>query len=140
MTGPVKKLGNYHKIVDDGPKQDYHNISSKKSGRCSVSANGSQYEVLSPWAEVDPIPLKGITPRLSDLKGKNIGLLINGKRASRPILSVVERKLKERYPTAIFSYFHPGSGAEAEDVEKREKLTLATWVKTVDAVVLAVGD
>jgi ABC-type lipopolysaccharide export system ATPase subunit len=105
-----------------------------------VSTNGGQYEVLSPWAEVDPIPLKGITPRLSDLKGKNIGLLINGKRASRPILSVVERKLKERYPTATFSYFHPGSSAEAEDVEKREKVTLATWVKTVDAVVLAVGD
>jgi ABC-type lipopolysaccharide export system ATPase subunit len=105
-----------------------------------VSTNGNQYEVLSPWAEVDPIPLKGITPRLSDLKGKNIGLLINGKRASRPILAVVERKFKEKYPTTTFSYFHPGSSAEAEEVEKREKVTLATWAKTVDAVVLAVGD
>jgi ABC-type lipopolysaccharide export system ATPase subunit len=105
-----------------------------------MNTNGSQYEVLSPWAEVDPIPLKGITPRLSDLKGKNIGLFINGKRASRPILAVVERKLKERYPAATFSYFHPGSSAEAEEVEKREKVTLATWVKTVEAVVLAVGD
>jgi ABC-type lipopolysaccharide export system ATPase subunit len=68
-----------------------------------VSKMEGQYEVLSPWAEVDPIPLKGLTPRLPELNGKNIGLLINGKRASRPILSVVERKFKERYPTATFS-------------------------------------
>ncbi len=101
---------------------------------------GSQYEVLSPWAEVDPIPLKGITPRLADLNGKKIGLLINGKRASRPILGVVERNLKARYPSLNISYFHPGGGAEAEDVEKREKTSLESWVKGVDAIVLAVGD
>ncbi len=105
-----------------------------------MGTNNGQYEVLSPWAEVDPIPLKGISPRLSDLNGKKIGLLINGKRASRPILSVVERELKKRYSTLIISYFHPGGGAEAEDVEKREKSSLANWVKGVDAVVLAVGD
>jgi hypothetical protein len=52
---------------------------------------------------------------------------------------VVERKLKERYPTLKVSYFHP-PGAEAEDVEKREKRSLESWVKGVDAVVLAVGD
>ncbi len=101
---------------------------------------GEQYEVLSPWAEVDPITLKGISPRLSDLNGKKIGLLINGKRASRPILSVVERELKNKYPALAISYFNPGGGAEAEDVEKREKTNLENWVKGVDAVVLAVGD
>ena len=100
----------------------------------------SQYEVLSPWADVDPIPLKGITPRLSDLNNKNIGLFVNDKKAARPIQNVVERKLKERYPTLTFSYFHPGRGAEAEDVEKGEKVTLEQWVKSVDAVILAVGD
>ncbi len=101
---------------------------------------GEQYEVLSPWAEVDPITLKGISPRLSDLNGKKLGLLINGKRASRPILSVVERELKNKYPALTISYFNPGGGAEAEDVEKREKTNLENWVKGVDAVVLAVGD
>ena len=33
-----------------------------------------QYEVLNPWAEVDPIPLKGIAPRVADLTGKTMGL------------------------------------------------------------------
>jgi hypothetical protein len=84
--------------------------------------------------------LKGIAPRLPDLNEKTIGLLVNGKRASRPIQSVVERKLKERYPALRVSYFHPGPGAEAEDVEKREKTSLESWVKEVDAVILAVGD
>jgi hypothetical protein len=105
-----------------------------------MNTKNSLCEVLSPWAEADPVTLKGISPRLSDLNGKNIGLFINGKRASRPTQSVVERKLKERYPTLNISYFHPGTGAEAEDVEKREKVSLEKWVKGADAVILAVGD
>lgn len=32
------------------------------------------YEVLSPWADVDPIPLKGNSPWVTDLKSKTIGL------------------------------------------------------------------
>jgi hypothetical protein len=84
--------------------------------------------------------LKGISQRLPDLSGKTIGLLINGKRASRPILEVVEKRLQERYPSLNFSYFHPGGGAEAEDVEKREKTNLESWARKMDAVVLAVGD
>jgi hypothetical protein len=105
-----------------------------------LSTNNIQYEVLSPWAEVDPIPLKGISPRLPDLNSKTIGLFINGKRAARPVQSVVERELKKRYPALNISYFHPGYGAEAEDVEKQEKTSLEKWVQGVDAVVLAVGD
>jgi hypothetical protein len=101
---------------------------------------GEQYEVLSPWAEVEPVALKGISPRLPDLNGRKIGLLINGKRASRPILGVVEKNLKARYPSLNISYFYPGGGAEAEDVEKREKTSLESWAKGVDGVVLAVGD
>ena len=105
-----------------------------------MSTNSSLYEVLSPWAEVDPVLLKGISPRLSDLNDKTIGLFINGKRASRPIQSVVERELKKRFPAITISYFYPGYGAEAEDVEKHEKTSMQKWVQGVDAVILAVGD
>ena len=55
-----------------------------------------QYEVLSPWAEVDPVQLRGISPRVTDLGGKTIGLFINHKGAAPPIQAVVEAKLKER--------------------------------------------
>jgi hypothetical protein len=103
-------------------------------------ATNSQYEVLSPWAEAEPVPSRGITPRLTSLEGKKIGLLANAKRASRPILSVVERRLKERLPaTQISWYFTQYAVGPAEiDTENREKFE--DWLKGIDAVVAAVGD
>lgn len=97
-----------------------------------------QFEVLSPWAEVDSIPLRGISPRVTDLAGKTIGLFFNNKRAARPIQDVVEAKLKKRFPTLEFSRFmrFPNvSVAETEDKAKFEE-----WVNGVDAVIFSVGD
>jgi hypothetical protein len=98
-----------------------------------------QYEVLSPWAEVDPIPLRGISPRLDSLSGKKIGLFANFKRAARPIQAEVERRLKERFPdieTSLFDSSLPNV-TETETVNK-EKFT--AWAKEMDAVIAAVGD
>jgi hypothetical protein len=98
-----------------------------------------QYEVLSPWAEVDPIPLRGISPRVDTLEGKKIGLFANFKRAARPIQSYVEKKLKERFPgseTSLFDSRLPNV-TETETVNK-EKFT--AWAKEMDAVIAAVGD
>ena len=33
-----------------------------------------EYEVLSPWSEVDTSVLTGLTPRLDTLEGKTIGM------------------------------------------------------------------
>ena len=106
------------------------------------SKTSNQYEVLSPWAEADPIPLKGLSPRLNDLSGKRIGLYYNFKRAGRPILTVVEAKLKERFPSCE-TIWHanplpPGKGVT--DLEGEDKAKFEEWVKGVDAVVAAVGD
>ena len=68
----------------------------------SNSKDGASYEVLSPWAEADPIPLKGLSPRLDKLDGKKIGLLCNNKRAAPLILDVTEKLIKEKFPTAIY--------------------------------------
>ncbi|KPL14089.1 MAG: hypothetical protein AMS26_12005 [Bacteroides sp. SM23_62] len=98
-----------------------------------------QYEVLSPWAEVDAIPLRGISPRLDSLSGKKIGLFANFKRAARPIQAEVERRLKERFPdieTSLFDSRLPNV-TETETVNK-EKFT--AWAKEMDAVIAAVGD
>ena len=52
-----------------------------------------QYEVMNPWAEVDPVPLRGIASRVADLKDKTVGLFaLTYKGASRPALAVVEEK------------------------------------------------
>lgn len=104
-------------------------------------ANG-QYEVLSPWADADPIPLEGLSPRLTDLARKKIGLYHNAKLAARPILTVVGEKLKERYPTCEIKWH--GSlqppWKVISDFEGEDKVKFDEWVKEVDAVVTAVGD
>ena len=98
----------------------------------------SKYEVLSPWADADPRPLRGISTRIEDLEGKKIGLFHNSKRAAQPILATVEEKLKERFPSLEFSRFvlMPNAGVD----ETEEKGRFDDWIKEVDAVVLSYGD
>jgi hypothetical protein len=102
----------------------------------------SQFEVLSPWAEADPVPLKGIAPRPTDLAGKKIGLFATAKRASRPTLTVVERKLKERFPTCETSWYvvEERSPYHILQVETKNKTRFEDWIKGLDAVVLSHAD
>jgi hypothetical protein len=100
---------------------------------------GSIYETLSPWAEADPIPLKGLSARLTDLSGKKMGLLINNKRAAEPILTVAARRLKEKFPTIEFSWFKAESFSVSEFEAERRK-EFEDWIQSVDAVIAAVGD
>lgn len=97
------------------------------------------YEVLSPWAEADPIPLQGLSPRLDKLDGKKIGLLCNSKRASPIILDVTEKLLKQRFPDAAISRFFARSFS-VSSLEKDREGELNDWIKGVDAVIAAVGD
>ena len=104
-----------------------------------AKASGAQYEVLSPWAEVDPIPLRGISPRLDTLAGKKIGLFANFKRAARPIAASVERNLKALYPdieTVLFDSRDPN----VTETETKNRDKFIAWAKGVDAVVAVVGD
>jgi hypothetical protein len=99
-----------------------------------MNSNDGQgmYEVLSPWAEANPVRPKGLTaPRLDSLEGKKIGLYRNNKKAAQPILTILEQKLKEKFPTSQFSWYnlHQTNIPEFDD-----------WLKGVDAVVAAVGD
>ena len=97
-----------------------------------------QYEVLNPWAEVDPVPVRGIMPRVTDLKGKTIGLYSTHKIASRPIVNAVGERLKERFPTLKFSSFEYYLGRDVTESPEKDKFE--EWVKGVDTVVAAVGD
>ena len=105
----------------------------------SADKASTSYEVLSPWAEADPIPLKGLAPRVTDLAGRKIGLLCNNKRAAPLILNAAERILKERFPTSETSWFRARSfsvsSLEPDNVAKFEE-----WINGVDVVVAAVGD
>jgi hypothetical protein len=105
----------------------------------AVQANEPVSEALSPWADVDPIPVRGISARIDSLSGKKIGLFANFKRAAKPVINEVEKRLKEKYPdveTILFDSTLPNV-TETETVNK-EKFT--AWAKGVDAVIAAVGD
>jgi len=107
----------------------------------NTKKTNGQYEVLSPWAEADPIPLKELAaPRPADLSGNKIGLLSNAKRAARPISSVVETKLKEKFPTAEFSQYFTLNAVGPPEIETENKAKFEEWIKGVDTVVAAVGD
>ncbi len=97
------------------------------------------FEVLSPWAEADPIPLRGLAPRLSDLKGKRIGLLRNNKRSAEPILHAAARRLKEKYPDIEISWFR-GHTFSVSEQEKNRLAEFEDWIKGVDAVIGATAD
>ena len=103
-----------------------------------------QYEVLSPWAEADPVPLKGITPRLNDLSGRRIGLFSNSKRTSRPILAAIETRLKERFPDCETTWYDAWETYNLPywvvQVESDNKGIFEDWLKGVDAVIHATGD
>lgn len=99
----------------------------------------AQLEVLSPWAEVDPMPVRGISPRVDTLAGKKVGLFANFKRAARPMAAAIEKRLKAKYPdiqTSLFDSKLPNV-TETETVNK-EKFT--AWAKEMDAVVAVVAD
>ena len=97
------------------------------------------FEVLSPWAEADPIPLKGLSPRLDVLSGKKIGLLQNNKRAAEPVLNTIQTKLKERFPDIEFSRIKANTFS-ISDLEPERQQELVDWISSVDAVIAAVAD
>ena len=105
----------------------------------STSMSKGQYQILSPWAEADPIPLKGISPRLTSLEGKKIGLFRNFKRASKPYAAVVTAKLRERFPGMDISLFESNS-ANVLETETENKAKFEEWARGIDAAILLFGN
>ncbi len=98
-----------------------------------------RYEVLSPWADVDPIPLRGISPRLTSFNGKKIGLFVNTKRAAMPIAKTVEKKLKDLYPDIDTVLFH-SVDPNVNEIETKNKEKFTAWVNDIDGAIAVVGD
>ena len=97
------------------------------------------YEVLSPWADADPIAPRGISPRLDSLEGKTIGLLRNSKRAAAPLMKVIERRLRGKFPSVEFTEFanlKPNERLLDQDLKE----DFEKWLKDVDAVIATFGD
>ena len=115
--------------------------SSRAQGAASSKSKAPdmQFEVLSPWADVDPIPLRGISPRIPTLAGKKIGLFVNPKRAAMPIAQSIDRRLKAMYPDVQTTIYH-SVGANVNEIETKNKEKFTAWAKGLDAAIAVVGD
>jgi len=116
-------------------------VSSRAQGAASSQSKApdSQFEVLSPWADVEPIPLKGISPRIETLSGKKIGLFVNPKRAALPIAESIDSRLKTMYPD-VQTIMYRSYGANVNEIETENKEKFTAWVKGIDAAIAVVGD
>ena len=115
--------------------------SSRAQGTASSKpkAPDAQFEALSPWADVDPIPLRGISPRIPTLAGKKVGLFVNPKRAAMPIAESIDRRLKTMYPDIQTIVFR-STEANVNEIETKNKERFTAWAKGLDAAIAVVGD
>ena len=105
-----------------------------------------EYQVLSPYAEVDPIVQIGLSPRVPDLNQATIGLYATFKEHWTLILMEIAKQLKQLYPGVEFSYFEYPKDLNAytqvaelaKDPEFRPKFE--EWVGGVDGVIVANAD
>jgi hypothetical protein len=102
-------------------------------------SSGINYEVLSPWGDTDPKPIKGISPRLDNLSGKKIGLFANYKRAAVPIAESLQKRLRSMYPDSQITIYHSNQWNVTE-IETENRELFKKWVEGSDAVILMVGD
>jgi hypothetical protein len=112
---------------------------AQQAAKSKSKAPGTQFEVLSPWADVDPIPLRGISPRLQNLSGKKIGLFVNPKRAAMPIAESIQKRMGAMYPDVKTILFYSAT-PNVNEIETKNKEKFTAWAKGVDAVIGVVGD
>ncbi len=92
-------------------------------------------EVLNPRAEIPPVQVLGLIPRLKDLSGKKIGLIDNGKVGAGYFLDAVEEELKKKLPgVTVLRFKKPGRTTAASPKFYPEV------AKKLDAFIYAAGD
>lgn len=97
-----------------------------------LDASDVTLQVLNPRGEITLPPLSPPSKRISDLKGKKVGLYWNEKQGGNHFWNGIEQLLKEKLPeTAILRY----SGAFDLGDELAAKMA-----KEVDAFLYGVGD
>ncbi len=98
------------------------------------------YEVLSPWADADPVAPRGILPRVTDLNGKTIGLFAFFKESGPPTMRELERQLKEKFPGAKFSHYHYPKHVMEIAKDDEYKASFEEWAKGIDTAVTGMGN
>jgi predicted GTPase len=93
-------------------------------------------EVMNPRGEIPPPKTLGISPRISNLDGKKIVLVDNGKFGANNFLDAIAQMLKQKYPSVTIVMDPKPSAQTITNLPK--------WYPTVkqqgDLFVFGVGD
>lgn len=93
----------------------------------------TELEVLNPVAEIrGDLMRRGVSPRLTTLEGRTIGMLWSGTTNGDVALRQVERHMQERFPKVQTKFFR-GEHPFAEGL-------LREVAETCDGVVIATAD
>lgn len=90
-------------------------------------------EVLNPRGEVEIISHK-LAPRISDLKGKTIGLIDNKKAGARPFLNCIRVLLEKNFPDIQFMNLSKNFNEQHRMKKYMDQL------RGIDAAVYSTGD
>ena len=97
-------------------------IVAPPSAKEAANAGSFVLKVLNPRGEIEPPPSLAITPRVTELAGKKIGLYSNGKGGTSVFFDTLQILLKEKFPTAtILRYtgaFDPAEKLAAKIAEE----------------------
>jgi hypothetical protein len=106
----------------------------------------SEFEVLSPRGDVDPIKRIALNPRLTDLNKATIGLYATFKEHWVLILDEIAKQLKELYPGVQFTRYqytkdlNPYTQVAEVAKDAEERPGFEEWIKGVDGVIVANAD
>jgi hypothetical protein len=103
-------------------------------GGCSANKEVA-LEVLNPMGVIEPPQTLGLTPRVSDLAGKKIALLHNGKSGVTNLYAALEEVLKQKYPSVTILRGYPTGSSTQPREEEFQKIA-----KECDAFIFAIGD
>jgi hypothetical protein len=103
-------------------------------GGCSTNKEVS-LEVLNPMGVIEPPQTLGLAPRISDLAGKKVAMLHNGKPGVKNLYDVLEELLKQKYlGITLLRGYQPGSLAQEREAEFQKV------ARECDAFIYAIGD
>ena len=97
-----------------------------------MSENTVKLELLNPRGVVEAKQTLALTPRVTDLAGKRVGLYWNSKPGMDNFYKVFDELLKKKYPTATTSLLRGAFLIRDEDAE--------AWLPQIDTFVYGVGD
>ncbi len=99
-----------------------------------------KYTVLSPWASSSCADPRGLSPRLSTLDGKTIGIYSHFKDQTPEIMKALAKVIEEHYPNTKFKFFQYAKDTTELINDPEGDAQVKEFLSGVDGVIAGMGD